>query len=461
MEQVRTGQIWGRRWARAAWVALGLLAGCGGGGSDGGLLPLPGVTCSTIDERVWLDAYFDDWYFWYRDAPNPSPLADRTLDEFFQASLYTGTDSRFPRDRWSNMQPSSDFDRFFSEGRQLGYGVSVSGVEAVANPSRPLRVRYVEPLSDAAAQDVRRGDEVLALNGRPAADLVAANDFGALTATAEGQTLVATLRRAGVQRQVTLHASAFTLSPVTLGGTVTTPQGRRMGYLHVKDMIDQARTPLDTTFDNLRSAGVQDLVIDLRYNGGGLVAVAQRLASYVAAARTDGRVFASLRYNDRKAASQDEDVRFERPSAALNLQRVYVLTGPRTCSASELVVNGLKPFVTVVTVGATSCGKPVGFRPVSRCDTTFSVVNFESVNADRQGRYFDGLAATCAVDDDFSTPLGNPDEPLLAAARQHADSGRCTAAAAAPSRMQAQGLRWGDGRGAVHDGDERPGMWVR
>ena len=82
------------------------------------------------------------------------------------------------------------------------------------------------------------------------------------------------------------------------------------------------------------------------------------------------------------------------------------------------MINGLRPFVDVVAIGDTTCGKPVGFRPVSRCDTTFNVVNFEAVNADNQGRYFGGIEPRCAVEENLSQPLGAPDEPLLAAVIQ-------------------------------------------
>ena len=110
-----------------------------------------------------------------------------------------------------------------------------------------------------------------------------------------------------------------------------------------------------------------------------------------------------------------------------------MLTGPRTCSASEQVINGLRGVgIDVVAIGETTCGKPVGFLPtdLNQCGTTYSVVNFESVNARKEGRYFDGFDATCAVAEDWSRPLGAIDEPLLAAARLHADTGVCPVAAA-------------------------------
>lgn len=445
-----------------------LLAACGGGGGSGGNAigpPLPGVTCSTPDERVWLDDYFDRWYFWYALAPNPSPFTDRTLEAFFRASLYDGHDSRFPADRWSYMEPEADHDLFFEAGRTLGYGLFVAGLEVLGNPNQPLRVRYVEPLSNAALQGVQRGDQIISAGGRTAAQIISSDDFGVFTPTAAGQALVLVLRRGGEERTVTLQASAYTLSPVTLARVVQTPGGRAMGYLHVKDMIDQAEAGINSAFAQFRSAGVQELVIDLRYNGGGYVALAGKLAAHVSANRTAGRTFTRLLFNDKRASAENSSLNFESPSSALALTRVYVLTGPRTCSASELVINGLRPFVDVVAVGDTTCGKPVGFVPATRCDTVFSIVNFESVNARNEGRYFDGIQPTCSVTEDMSQPLGSPDEPLLAAARRHADGGGCPAVAAGPAAqalsagiVRRQALRPG-GRGG--EPAERQGAWMR
>lgn len=447
------------RGLRAGAFALlaALLGGCGGGGEVvSPLPPVPGVACSTLDERLWLAEYFDAWYFWHRLAPDPDPWRDRSLAAFFDASLYAGGDPRFPRDRWSFMEPSADYDRFFGEGRQLGYGLFLAGIETAGDPRRPLRVRWVEPRSDAAAQDVRRGDEVLRVDGRPASEIVASDDYGAFTPEREGSTLALVLRRDGVERSLLVRARAYALEPVTRVRTIDTPAGRRMGYLHVKDMIEPAEPALDDAFAHLRAAGVTELAIDLRYNGGGLVTTARRLASYVAAERTREQMFARLLYNDRRAHEENQTLRFERRDRALALSRVYVLTGPRTCSASELVINGLRPFVEVVTVGDTSCGKPVGFRPVSRCDTTFSVVNFEAVNARDEGRYFDGIGARCAVDEDFARELGSAQEPLLATALAHADGVACTSPAARARRTPLQALP-GHGRGS--EPRERQGAW--
>ncbi len=112
-----------------------------------------------------------------------------------------------------------------------------------------------------------------------------------------------------------------------------------------------------------------------------------------------------------------------------------MLTGRRTCSASEQVINGLRGAgLQVVAVGETTCGKPVGFQPVAQCGTTYSVVNFESVNQLGEGRYWDGLDASCAVAENFQVPQGDPaHDPLLATALQMVDGLACP--------TLAQGLR--------------------
>ena len=180
-----------------------LLAACGGGGSEASLAP---QSCSVADQKAWLGDYMNEWYFWYRLAPQPDPAAYSTLDAYFNALLYTGTDPAFPADRWSYTESTESFNRFFGDGQSLGYGVSVAGLEVTGQPTQPLYVRYVEPLSDAAAKGVVRGDQVLSINGRSAAEIIAANDYSALTAANVGDQLSLVLRNAGGDRSVTLTA---------------------------------------------------------------------------------------------------------------------------------------------------------------------------------------------------------------------------------------------------------------
>lgn len=422
-----------RAWRGFAAVVPGLallLAACGGGGGGASDTGAP-ASCSVTDQKLWLRDYMDEWYFWTRLSPRPAPETFETLQGFFEASLYTGTDARFPKDRFSRSEPEQRFTQFYGEGRTLGYGLFVAGLEILGRPDEPLRVRYVEPQSDAALRGLQRGEQILSVNGRSAADMVGANDFGVLSPAAEGEQLRLQVRGNTGDRAVTLTAAVYTLTPVTNAAVLSSPAGRKIGYVLVKDMVAQAEGPLAAAFANFAVQGIADLVVDLRYNGGGLVSAAALLGSYAAGGRAAGQVFASLLYNERRAPANNQAFRFTQPTTAFGGARVFVLTGQRTCSASEQFINGLRPHVDVVVIGDTSCGKPVGSLPTSQCGQTYSVINFESVNSRNEGRYFDGLAPSCAVADDLSQPLGAPDEALLWTARQFADRGACPALGAA------------------------------
>lgn len=453
-----------------------LLSACGGGGDDDGNsggCPSSAASGGVADRQDWLRCYFNQNYLWYQLSPNPSPSSFSTVESYFDALLYDGGDAipggggaTWPPDIYSGFESTESFNRFFGDGRTLGYGVAVNGLEAVAQGATRLFVRYIEPLSPAAqsgalAGGLQRGDEILAINNTPVATLIAADDFSALTPDAAGQSLRLDVRRgAGSPVVVVLSAAEFSLTPVQSGQRVFSQGGRRIGYVFIKDMISQVGSPLGTTMTSFRNQGIDDLVLDLRYNGGGLVSMGGTVASYASGSPHNGKVYAQLLYND-KQSGNNQTFAFSNPGAWAGFPRVYVLTGERTCSASEQVINGLRGVgVDVVAIGDITCGKPVGFLPDDDgWGTTYSIVNFEGVNARNEGRYFNGLAATCAVAEDFSKPIGALDDPLLVAAAFHVDGGGCPVSQAretAQSRDPALRKRY---KGA--DGGERSGMSAR
>ena len=176
-------------------LALALLASCGGYDNN--------PSCDVGSRQSGLHDYFFDWYFWYALSPFPLPGSQPTIDAYFNALLYTGTDPNFPADRWSTHQSTQSFVDFFGNGQILGYGVLVADLEVTTptpQPAAPLWVRYVEPLSPAAAAGVVRGDRVVSVNGRTAADMIAANDFSVLTPAASGDTIGVVLENTAGQR---------------------------------------------------------------------------------------------------------------------------------------------------------------------------------------------------------------------------------------------------------------------
>lgn len=451
-----------------------MLASCGGGGSDSNC-PSAADSGSVADRQAWLRCYFNENYLWYRLSPNPSPAAYASVEAYFDALLYGGGDpipdgggALWPADRYSGYQSTESFNRFFGDGQTLGWGVAVNGLEAMAQGQTRLFIRYVEPLSPAAqttalAGGLQRGDEILAINTTPVATLIAADDFSALSANAAGDQLRLDVRRgSGAQVVVVLTATVFALTPVQGGRVVQSPNGRLVGYVFVKDMISQVGNPLATVMAGFRTQGIQELVLDLRYNGGGLVSMGGTVASYAAGSPGSGQLYTRLLYNDKQSGS-NQDFLFTNPGGWAGFDTVYVLAGERTCSASEQVINGLRGLtggaaVTVRVIGDTTCGKPVGFLPDDDgWGTTYSVVNFEGVNAQNQGRYFDGLTPTCAVAEDFSLPIGDLSDPLLVAAAHAIDNGGACPVSLTRETPQARSLTGRKPyRGA--DGGERTGM---
>lgn len=466
------------------------LAACGGGGGGGEAAPAPSPTpappsagpigappppptgnCAADGQKEWLRSYMASNYFWTASSPDPAPSSVTSLDDYLNARLYTGSDPAFPAaDRWTDYETTESFNRFFGSGQTRGYGLALAGLEVTGAPDQPLYVRYVAPGSPAAAAGVQRGDQVISMNGHAASEYISADNYSVLTPAAVGERLDLVLRNGGADRNVSLTSADYALTPVEGTQVLTTPGGRKLGYVLVNNMISQAETPLKTAFSTLKAQGAQDVVLDMRYNGGGVVSTASVVGSLVGGAPKSGQPFAKLLFN---AQNQGKNLvyNFGTLSQAMALPRVYVLTGERTCSASEQVINGLRGVgVDVVAVGDTTCGKPVGSVPVAgACGAqagaaasglTFSIVNFETTNALNQGRYFNGFQATCQVAENFGKPLGATDDPLMVAAAAHADSGACPAGTAS-AREQAQARSNATARVRIIDGDSNGGAFAR
>ena len=211
-----------------------------------------------------------------------------------------------------------------------------------------------------------------------------------------------------VKRLVTIPTVSLT--------RVVEVDGRKVGYLFFRNFVQPSVAALTDAFTALKAAGATELVLDLRYNGGGLVDVAVHLASLIGGTRTNGQVMLNYVHNDKIGPILNKTTRFANPEQALNLQRLVVITTRGSASASELVINSLRAYIPVTIIGDTTYGKPVGQYGMRFCDKILYPVAFSIKNANNEGDFFDGLPVDCAAGDDYLHQLGDTAEASFAEA---------------------------------------------
>jgi carboxyl-terminal processing protease len=356
-------------------------------------------------------------YLWYDQVPRRLNYANYTdADELLSYNRYAALD------RWSYITDAESYDNLFQAGRYVGYGFG-AGRDAAGH----MRIRFVYRDSPAQRAGLRRGDRIVEVNGSTAEEIDAGNLWGTIYGDAE-LGLAATLAVQdgdGQTREVSMVKAWVEINTVLDARVHLLDDGRRVGYLVFQSFLETAPAQLEAAFAEFAAAGVDELVLDLRYNGGGRLDVAALLAGLIGGEITAGKTFAKLRHNT-KYSAYDQSVAFSGGPDGLNLNRVVVITTQDSCSASEAVINGLRPYLDVVTVGTATCGKPVGMYGYNYCDKHLAPIEFEVVNAAGEGGYHEGIAATCAAGDELGLPLGDAGEASLRAALAFLRDGQCT-----------------------------------
>jgi len=381
------------------------------------------ASCSTTSQNLFVRDALEELYLWYRELPTVDAAAYDSPEAYLDAVRYRPLDTSF-----SYITSRAASDAFYSESQYIGFGLSTS------TAAGELRVLQVFDDSPATEAGLARGARITAIGGVAAEALIADRTVDqAFGPAREGvEVSIAFQTRDGAGRTATMRKRPVTIPTVSLT-RVFDVDGRKVGYVFFRNFVRPSTAALDAAFASLAEAGVTELILDLRYNGGGLVDVAVHLAGLIGGAATANQVFAEYRHNDRNRR-RDETLRFAAPANALGLSRLVVIAGRASASASELVINGLRPFVAVTLVGDRTYGKPVGQYVLPFCDKVLAPVAFSMVNANGQGDYFDGLAADCPAGDDIGRDLGDATEASLAEALAVVRTGRCTARVAAQGR---------------------------
>ncbi|HEY0131502.1 MAG TPA: S41 family peptidase [Allosphingosinicella sp.] len=450
-----------------ALALLALLSSCGGGGGGGGGNPAPPVAgptptpppppptasaCSLTARKEWAASVLKEWYLFPETLPaNLNPAAYSTVEDYIDALTATARAQR--RDRFFTFLTSIQEDNaFFSSGSSAGFGVRFS------YDTGQNRVFVAEAYegAPALAAGIDRGTELLAI-GTSAGNLqlvsalmasggpqAVSNALGPSTA---GTTRVLRISNASGTREVSVSKTDYTLTPVSnrYGAKIIDDGGRRAGYVNLRTFIDTADPALRNAFASFKAAGVTDIIVDVRYNGGGLVSIANLIGDLMGADRSPSDVLSFTTFRPEK--SSNNSTRFFQPKPqSIAPTRVAFIGTTGSASASELIINAFIPYLhnRAALVGTNTYGKPVGQIALDQaeCDDRLRVIAFKTENAARQGDYYNGLAsvveASCAAGDDIAHQLGDPAETSTRAALDFLAGRVCTPISASAGGITAQ-----------------------
>jgi carboxyl-terminal processing protease len=394
------------------------------------------TSCTVAGQNQFVRDVLFEYYFWYHELPGTNPTTFASPEAYLEAVRYKALDQTY-----SYIANRREQEAFFSESQFIGLGISTQfdGTE--------MRLSQVFPDSPASEAGLARGHRILSINGRTVRDLYESGQLGtAFGPNEEGVAAELVWRTlAGEERSARLVKRAVTI-PTVSHTRVYDVEGRRVGYIMFRNFVEPSVAALDAAFTQLKEAGATELVLDLRYNGGGLVSVAQHLASLIGGQRTQDQLFAEFFHNDRHP-DLNRIVSFQGKPNTLNLDRLVVVTTRASASASELVINALRPFIPVTIVGDTTFGKPVGQYGFPFCDKVLNPVSFILRNANGQSDFFSGFPPDCRAADDLDHEFGDPAEASLAESLRFVRTGSCSARSdeAAKRSIAKRAIQMGDG----------------
>lgn len=375
----------------------------------------PATVDTTALARDTLYYVMKQWYYWYNLMPSVSK--DNYPDPYalLEALRYK------EKDKWSFV---ADYDEFLAEmqGSFVGHGFRI-GMDNSDN----ARIAMIYKNSPLYAEGVRRGWIVKKVNGYDIAAILLAGDSEAYS-TAIGPSTAGITNTFIFQKpdgtEVTIASTkqSFTINTVILYDTLHLSSGIT-GHLVFESFILPSEQELETAFSFFKACGVTDLILDLRYNSGGYLSIAQQLASYIAGDSKINTVFAKLSYND-KSQSANSTFPFKKSNYPLSLPRLAVITARLTASASEAVMNGLEPHLNVVSIGDTTLGKPMGMNGWPCAGKYFFwPVTFKIVNSEDMGEYYEGIEPDMIVSDDITHDFDDRNEECLKEAVRWLETG--------------------------------------
>lgn len=388
----------------------------------GNLNPTPS-TSATSSADVLKDSallYTKDIYLWYNQIPssfNARSYGD--LDTLMTAIRKYSVEPGFsqPVDRWSFAVKQTEWDNV-SSGIAGDFGLNI-----FFRAEGDLRVRHVEKESPAGLAGVHRGWRITAING--STNITTTNAGFIVKNIYQSSSSSVTFQKPD-NSSVTLNltAASYKEHPVVLD-SVYTIDSKKIGYFSFNSFLGDTTeiyNEFSRVFNRFASTGVNDVIVDLRYNGGGYVTLSQKLADWLVPSSANGQLLMKQEYNNKYTQYNESETVHKLGS--LNLNRIFFIVSSSTASASELLINNLKPFMDVQLIGPSNTyGKPVGFFPIPVGDWYIFPVSFKSTNKNGEGGYYGGLALNSQVADGLDKDWGDTGESCLRDALSYIVSG--------------------------------------
>ncbi|MFA8436288.1 MAG: S41 family peptidase [Marinifilaceae bacterium] len=374
-------------------------------------LDLPGIESqsSVISE---IDEIMKEWYLWNEDLPEINPNSFDSANEYFDKLLA-------PQDKWSFIDNLDELMAFLENGTYKGYGFALKWKD-----QEHLMVKLVYDASVLKTEGITRGWELIRINGKAPSSM---NDDDIINELNRPGNSFVFKNSSGEQKELILSQTEMQQNTVLHQDVITTEKGAKVAYLVFDSFLDSSEQELNAAFSDFKTKGATELILDLRYNGGGSTKISNQLSALITGNTFTGQVYSKIFHNQSKSASDTIDLFLSQP-AAYNFERIFIITTRSTASASEMVINGLEPYLgaeNVILIGTQTHGKPVGMYvfEVPKFNLAVVPISFKITNKDDIGEYFDGIPVDFEIADDLTHDWGDQEETNLKAALNYIETG--------------------------------------
>lgn len=352
-----------------------------------------------------LDEIMEEWYLWNDELPDLNVNNYSDLNKYFEDQLVA-------QDKWSFIADLEALLAFFENGTYTGYGFDLQF--EIGNNIPYVSLVYNQ--SDLYDEGITRSWKLLEINSQSTSSM---NEDQIRDKLRDNSISLLFESRSGAQKTLNLTKKEMNQNTVIYNDVIPT-EDKKVAYWVFDSFLDSSEADLNEAFDEFRTEGAEELVLDMRYNGGGSTEIANQLAGLITGNNHAEKIFSKYIFNESQS-SENFSEEFITQTSAYNFERIFVITTSATASASELVVNSLKPYMgaeNIILIGSKTHGKPVGMNvfQVEKYNLAVLPITFHITDKDGEGYYFEGIPVNYEIEDDLTHDWGDVDETNLKAA---------------------------------------------